>query len=98
MIKEFKQFAYRHHIDRYDYIMGKFHNIIESKSLYSLCETIASIISTTGEGNELIKNIPEIFEIFFVVFSINIELESKNGEEDKNVLEEKQANKIASLG
>ncbi len=72
MIKEFKQFAYRHHIDRYDFIMGKFKDIIESKSLFQLCETIASIISTNGEGNDLIKSIPEIFEIFFVVFGINI--------------------------
>lgn len=48
MIKEFKQFAYRHHIDRYDFIMEKFKGIIESKSLFKLCETIASIISTTG--------------------------------------------------
>lgn len=37
MIKEFKQFAYRHHIDHYDFIMAKFKNIIESKALFSLC-------------------------------------------------------------
>lgn len=77
MIKEFKQFAYRHHIDRYDFIMEKFKGIIESKSLFELCETIASIISNTGENNDFIKNSAEIFEIFFVIFNIHIELTTK---------------------
>ena len=48
MIKEFKQFAYRHHVDRYDFIMGKFKDIIESKALFRLCEAIAGIISKSG--------------------------------------------------
>lgn len=61
MIKEFKQFAYRHHVDRYDFIMGKFKDIIESNALFRLCEAIAGIISKSGYRNDLIKSIPEIF-------------------------------------